>query len=416
MNAGGLRTSLLAAGRSPGRGKFPTMAPEPMADPPLVEGTRIRSGEVQLVAIHDVADEIDLARLEHASLVARPASGTDRSGGVGRLTLERQPGAVAFANPPVTARLGDRVVPIDGVDHTVRVRARFFDFGAVAVQWSFTMAPDVPLRELVHLSAVLESPGLRARLATEMAADVETAVVAAADAVIRPARHTEAEYLTVYVVTSFDRPVDIAELSASADVAQLVLGEAATLSEQLRADIRNASFSYTDQDLVVIGYDQAFIFDPASAADLSALLEFALAQVLELGFYDGQLDRRLAELATAVSRPMRRARRWGLGASSFEALRRDVLVQHVELVQVLERVTAAVKITDDLHYARIYRAAMRVFRAGELIEATNRKLELLFRTYTMLADEVDSQVAHRLEWIIIALIFIEIMLGLTRVI
>ncbi len=381
-------------------------------DPFVADGTRIRLGEVQLVAIHDVADEIDLARLERES----PIAGNHGTHSVGRLTLERQPGVVAFANPPVTARLGDRSIQIEGVDHAVRVRARFFDFGAVAVQWSFTMPPDLPLSELVQLSAVLESPELRTRLAAEMTADVDAALVAAGDAVIHPARQTEAEYLTVYVVTAFNRLVDVGQLSSSAEVAQLVLGEAATLSEQLRADIRNASYSYTDQDLVVIGYDQAFIFDPTSAADLSALLEFALAQVLELGFYDSQLDRRLAELATAVSRPLRQARRWGLGASTFEALRRDVLVQHVELAQVLERVTAAVKITDDLHYARIYRAAMRVFRAAELIEATNRKLELLFRTYSMLADEVDSQVAHRLEWIIIALIFIEIVLALTRVI
>ncbi|MFN0026351.1 MAG: hypothetical protein ACKV2O_04065 [Acidimicrobiales bacterium] len=381
-------------------------------DPPFPASTRIRLGEVQLVAIHDVADEIDLARLEREARAAGGHAAPD----IRRLTVERQPGAVAFANPPVTARLADRSFRVDGQQHAVRVRARFFDFGAVSVQWSFTMPPDLALGALVQLSVALESPELRSWLAVQMAADVDAALAAAGDAVVRPARQAEAEYLTVYVVTDFDGPVDISELTNSAEVAQLVLGEAATLSEQLRADIRNASYSYTDQDLVVIGYDQAFIFDPISAADLSALLEFALAQVLELGFYDSQLDRRLAELSSAVSRPMRQARRWGLGGSSFEALRRDVLVHHVELVEVLERVTAAVKITDDLHYARIYRAAMRVFRAGELIEATNRKLELLFRTYTMLADEVDSQVAHRLEWIIIALIFIEIVLALTRVI
>ena len=89
-------------------------------------------------------------------------------------------------------------------------------------------------------------------------------------------------------------------------------------------------------------------------------------------------------------------------------------MQHVDLVQVLERVTTAVKLTDDRYYARIYGAAMRVFRAEELISATNRKLELLFRTYTMLADEVDSHVAHRLEWVIILLIAIEIILGLAQ--
>ena len=84
-------------------------------------------------------------------------------------------------------------------------------------------------------------------------------------------------------------------------------------------------------------------------------------------------------------------------------------MEHMELVRVLEQVTAAVKVTDDLYYASIYRDAMRVFRADELIEATNRKLELVFRTYSMLGEEADS---HRLEWIIIILILFEIVMSL----
>ena len=56
--------------------------------------------------------------------------------------------------------------------------------------------------------------------------------------------------------------------------------------------------------------------------------------------------------------------------------------------------------------------SMRVFRADELIEATNRKLELVFRTYSMLGEEADSQTSHRLEWIIIVLILFEIVMSL----
>jgi len=37
----------------------------------------------------------------------------------------------------------------------------------------------------------------------------------------------------------------------------------------------------------------------------------------------------------------------------------------MDFVEVLERVTAAVKVTEDLHYASVYRTAMRVFRADE---------------------------------------------------
>jgi uncharacterized Rmd1/YagE family protein len=82
----------------------------------------------------------------------------------------------------------------------------------------------------------------------------------------------------------------------------------------------------------------------------------------------------------------------------------------MDFVEVLERVTAAVKVTEDFYYANVYRGAMRIFRAEEIIEANNRKLDLMFRTYTMLADEVDSATSHRLELIIVLLILFEIIL------
>ena len=84
------------------------------------------------------------------------------------------------------------------------------------------------------------------------------------------------------------------------------------------------------------------------------------------------------------------------------------MLQHMDFVEVLERVTAAVKVTEDFYYATVYRGAMRIFRAEEIIDAANRKLDLMFRTYTMLADEVDSEKSMRLEMIIVILILIEV--------
>ena len=90
------------------------------------------------------------------------------------------------------------------------------------------------------------------------------------------------------------------------------------------------------------------------------------------------------------------------------------MLQHMDFVEVLERVTAAVKVTEDFYYATVYRGAMRIFRAEEIIEATNRKLDLMFRTYTMLADEVDSQKSLRLELIIVLLIVAEIIITIVN--
>ena len=77
----------------------------------------------------------------------------------------------------------------------------------------------------------------------------------------------------------------------------------------------------------------------------------------------------------------------------------------------LQRVNAAVKVTEDLYYAAIYRGAMRVFRANELADATEHKLEVMYRTYSMLSDEAEAHTSRRLEWIVIVLILIEVVYG-----
>ena len=78
---------------------------------------------------------------------------------------------------------------------------------------------------------------------------------------------------------------------------------------------------------------------------------------------------------------------------NYDELRRDLLTEHLSFSEVIERVGAAIKVTEDLYYAAIYRGAMRVFRAQEVADATQHKLEVMYRTYSMLSDE---DLVHRL--------------------
>jgi uncharacterized Rmd1/YagE family protein len=52
-----------------------------------------------------------------------------------------------------------------------------------------------------------------------------------------------------------------------------------------------------------------------------------------------------------------------------------------------------------------------VFRAQEVAAATEHKLEVMYRTYSMLSDEADANTSRRLEWIVIVLIMIEVCYG-----
>ena len=392
--------------------------PDPVPYDPCIELT-ITAGEVLLYRVLDVADQADLAAAERI-LRARAHAGGGVGGGVARLALGRQRQAVAFTNPPVVAHLGERVVRVGGRDLPATARTQLYDFGAMTVVWSLPITPGTSLAELAELSADLNEPSLQAEIwgwldddASLMVGTIGAALVAPT-APTRPAQRRSgphAEDLVLYAVRGFDQPVTAEELLADPLLAQLLLGERHTYSKQLIGELHRTSYSYSSSDLVVIGYDQAFVLDE-EPGDVAALLEFSLAQVLELEGYDALLDERLAQMTDTISSRRAQVGQFGIGRSRFETTRRDLLLQHVDLTEVLERVTSSVKVTEDLYYAKIYRGALDLFGAAELITSTDRKLELMFRTYTMLADEVDSHTTHRLEWIVILLIGFEIVITL----
>jgi hypothetical protein len=363
----------------------------------------IASGQVLLYAIFDVADEADLPAVE---AILRRAADTSPAQ-VRRLQLERQRSSVTFANAPVALQLGERMLQLGAAAHTAAVVAKIYDFGALTILWSVNIPFGTTVSGLLDMADEVER--LRPQLDDWMRQDAVDASALVVEALSAPELRVTNESFTVFSISAFDSDVSASALLDAPELHALVVGDREKLSPQLRDDLRATSFSYSDHDLVTIGYDHAIVYDAANAADIAALLEFALAQVLELDYYDDLLDRRISHFIDTVQ-ASRRGRRHGRGRSNFESLRRELMLQHMDFVEVLERVTAAVKVTEDFYYATVYRAAMRIFRADELLDATNRKLDLMFRTYTMLADEVDSEKSQRLELIIVVLIVMEIVI------
>ena len=363
----------------------------------------IERGQVELYRLFDVAQEARLTDVERA-LRTHPNRTIEGASAV-RLRLVRQRNAVAFSDPPVIARLADRTLELEGHERSVQVYAKAYDFGVMTILWIVPIEPGTSLDSLRLLSVALEEPALQDRLGTWMRDDADVAVEAMRAGLVRPRIDEAVETLTIYTVTRFTDPaVKAHEISNDPALTGLLLGEEVEFSAQLRAETQKALFSYSEHDLAVVGFDQAFVYDRDGTTDVAVLLEFALAQVLELAYYDRLLDRRLSEMHDRLD--------GGRGKVDYEELRRKLLSDHLEITEVLEQVTAAVKVTEDFYYAQIYRAAMRVFRVDELVEATHRKLDLIYRTYSMLSDEVETRTSRRLEWTVIVLILIEVVLGI----
>ena len=362
----------------------------------------VGNGQVLLYRLFDVAGGVDLAMVERSLRSAHVADGA-----VARLRLQRQRDGVVFTDPPVSASLAERSLTVTGKEWAVRVLAKVYDFGAMTILWAMNISPGTTLAQLADLSVALEAPAMRLDLERWMTADARVAMDAVTAGLEKPLLAAPAETLTLYAIRTFlgDGPVTATELRAHPSLPSMLLGEHEVFSAQLREELLRSSYSYSNHDLVVIGYDQALVYDPAGTEDVATLLEFALAQVLELSYYDRQLDARINAMHTELSR--RRPKR----GAGYDDLRRDLLTQQLDFSEVIEKVGAAVKVTEDLYYASIYRGAMRVFRAEEVANATHHKLEIMYRTYSMLSDEAETHTSRRLEWIVILLILIEVIFG-----
>ncbi len=377
------------------------------------EGTTltVASGQILLYRLFDIAETVDLPAVER-ELRSALASGR----GVARLRLHRQRDGVVFTNPPVSAGLSDRQLVVRDHEWSVRVVAKVYDFGAMTIVWALTIPPGTTFNELADLSVELEGAQMQADLQRWMEEDAALAVAAIHVGLESPKIQEAQETLTIYAIRNFsDGPVSASVVANHPSLSSLLLGERNEFSTQLREELLRSSYSYSTNDLVVIGYDQALVYDPDGTDDATSLLEFALAQVLELAYYDGQLDEGIRRMHRELS-GSRLAPTKKKTNQTYDDLRRDLLTEHLAFTDVLERVNAAVKVTEDLYYAAIYRGAMRVFRANELADATEHKLEVMYRTYSMLSDEDEAHTSRRLEWIVIVLILIEVVYGTVDVV
>lgn len=364
---------------------------------------RVVSGAVIAYRLLDIAYAIDLPKAE-ALWAERTRSASTRA------RLNATPAkAVAFGVPPVELALDPVPLHLDSTTFTAEVTARLFDFGVL------TLALRVPARDLSwsDFTDLMNSidravgAGAGAEVWDELSRRIRATF---ADALVRPTDSTVEEDYLIAAVESFDTPVNAEELQARVDLVPLLSGERRPLSAGARQDLLRQRFSYYTDDLVALTWDRAFIYEPRADSDVVDVLEVANAQLLELRYYDEVLDAELPRMYDLVEQTQRM---WSLFASRrYAVLARRLTALVAEVTELTEKVDNALQVTEDVYLARIYAAALELFRARAVGAAVDRKLAIIRETYTALYQEASAARAALMEMIIVVLIAMEIVLAL----
>jgi hypothetical protein len=365
----------------------------------------ITAGHVTALRLFDLAYAIDLQKAEQ--LWARQA----RQGARSKLS-GTPPKAVDFGDPPLGLVLPPLTLKLQentgNIEIEATVLARLYAFGVV------TLAMQIP------------ADGLPWEAFTTRVNAVDAAVGGATEnglwrtlldmlrepigpALTRPNVSELVEDYIVATVYEFSEPVLAAKIGRDIDLIPLLSGETLPLAEAARADLLSRRFSYYTDDLVVLTWDRAFVYEPRRETDVADVIEVANAQFLEMRYYDELLDDELPRMYDLVEEATRRVT---LGPRRFAGLARRLYTLVAEVTELTEQVDNALQVTEDVYLARVYSAALDLFRVKAVTAAVDRKLAIIRDTYAALYDEAASARAGLMEFAVIVLILVEIVLAL----
>ncbi|MCL4493098.1 MAG: hypothetical protein M1510_14570 [Nitrospirae bacterium] len=354
----------------------------------------IKSSRILIYRLYDVANEINLLKVEDKLKEAAR-----------RLRIERRPFSKAFefANPPVGFQLRGAEKEISGRRLRINVYSKAYDYGVVSIILEISVA-DIDLPSFERLALSLEDSR---DIDEECKRQLNQVLLILGDSLVMPTVSSFEEDYMIFFIEFFNAEIDIDDFLDNYDISKLMLYEEKALSNRIRNELMSARFSYYRNDCVVLNWDNALIIEPSGSMEIPDILEFANAQLLELRYYDHIMSKELGAIYDSIS---------SKGALSiwkikkYEELAAKVMKTITELTDITEKIDNSLKVTEDVYYARIYMAALRLLKVKEWESSIRRKLDIASNVYDMLYREIANKRTELLELTIVILIILEIFL------
>jgi hypothetical protein len=371
-----------AIGKVPAEALSTLVAAKP-ADAPLC-------GSVLVLIQFDVCEEIRLDEMRRI-LGARTADASFK---------HLAPGYVRYQRPPVEEVL-EPIVLESG--ERLQGDIKYFDYGVVSVVFELPFSGDWD--RLVQLSSRWVWDTNFESLATRI---VKQKLELAASALVKPysSEWLKEDYFIFHLRQIAGSPSAADLLAAQGGyISQVVRGESQPLSDGERQEILQSRISYYPNDLAVIGWNAAFIYDtPIGAETGIQLLQYANSQLLEFRHYDDLLTRQLEDVYDFLDRG-------GHGMWSRWRTAKAASKLHTVLLDVgelTERADNAIKFLSDMFSARLYKLAAQKVGVPDYKDLVQQKLQTAEELYRFMVDEFNQSRAFVLEVMVVVILIIEL--------
>ena len=347
------------------------------------------SGFVLVLIQFDVCEELRLDVLQQAvsaRTVQKPS------------IKQPAPAYVRYKRPPVVGPLEPLLLE-DG--ERLEGEIKYYDYGVVSVIYQLPFSGD--WESLVRLAsrwvwdvdfALRVEPVVRQRLER-----VPTAMVKPYN------RWLSEDYFIFHVREATGSPTAI-ELARDhgLKIAQVVRGDRTRLSEGEVAEVLHSQISYYANDLAVIGWNAALLYDTSAGAETAIqLLEYANSQLLEFRHYDELLTEILDGVYDSLGKKRGRLARWRM-ARSANSLHTVLL----EVSELTEHADNAIKFLSDMFAARLYRLAAGKVGVPDYRDLVEQKLKTAEDLYDYMVEQYNQSRAFWLELTVVLILLIEL--------
>jgi hypothetical protein len=317
----------------------------------------------------------------------------------------RAPSYFEYQPPPLRVSVQSEPVNIGRFSARADVDLLVYDFGAVAVIYSFPIAGR--FADLLQLSEELYD---NEPLLSDSRQRVSELIQVIGDAALHASFAPVVEDYVIFHIESFTEPFDPKQFCSanSLQIAQILRAERQTLSAEEIEDALAAKISFGAEDLTIVDWNAALLID-REGEDVRAVLGFANVELLEMRYLDQKLDRALDNIYDTLLRPSLNLPRifgyYGTASRSIAQLQIDSAILY-------EGVNNTLKLLGDQYLARVYRLANKRFHLDEWDTSIIRKLQTLESIYEKTSNQATNRRMEVLEWVIIILIAVSVALEL----
>lgn len=347
------------------------------------------SGSVLVLIQFDVCEELRLDQLQRtisARTVQQPS------------TKHMAPAYVRYERPPV-------VEPLEPLQlesgERLEGEIKYYDYGVVSVIFQLPISGDWD--SLVQLASrwVWDVD-----FASRAEPIVRQKLERLAGAMVKPYSRWLSEDYFIFHVREAEGATAAADITRDhrMQIAQVVRGDRQLLSPGECDEVLHSGISYYVNDLTVIGWNAAFLYDSTAGAETSIqLLEYANSQLLEFRHYDELLTGVLDSVYDSLEQKTGIMARWRLARSATNL--HTVLLEVGELT---ERADNAIKFLSDMFAARLYKLAAAKVGVPDYKELVTRKLRTAEELYDYMVDQFNQSRAFFLEATVVMILLIEL--------